>query len=83
MIRASGALERVCSVASNRWLLSAASVRVVLQARRLEWIGHFLLREIFLSQGLNPGLLQLAGGFFTAAPRGKPHGALEGAPNRE
>ena len=72
MIRLSGALERTCSVASNPWSLSAASVRGILQARRLEWVGHFLLQGIFPTQGLNAGLLQLAGGFFTTELRGKP-----------
>ena len=72
VIRPSGALERTCSVASNPWSLAAASVRGILQTRRLEWVGHFLLQGIFPTQGLNAGLLQLAGGFFTTEPHGKP-----------
>ena len=35
-----------------------SSVHGILQARILEWVGsHSLLQEIFLTQGLNPGLL--------------------------
>ena len=33
---------------------------------------HFILRGIFLTQGLNPRLLALAGGFFITEPPGKP-----------
>ena len=32
---------------------------------------HFLLQGIFATQGSNPCLLQLAGGFFTSEPPGK------------
>ena len=33
---------------------------------------HFLLQGIFQTQGSNPCLLHLAGGFFTTEPLGKP-----------
>ena len=36
---------------------SGSSVHGILRARILEWIGHFLLQEIFLTQGLNWHLL--------------------------
>ena len=32
-------------------------VHGILQARILEWVGHPLLQRIFLTQGLNLGLL--------------------------
>ena len=34
-----------------------SSVRGIFQARILEWVGHFLLQGIFLTQGWNPWLL--------------------------
>ena len=43
-----------------------SSVHGILQARRLEWICHFLFQGIFPTQGSNRHLLPLSGGFFTA-----------------
>ena len=37
--------------------LPGSSVHGIFQARILEWVAHFLLQEIFLTQELNPGLL--------------------------
>jgi len=37
--------------------LPGSSVHGILQARILEWVAIFLLQGIFLTQGLNPGLL--------------------------
>ena len=34
-----------------------SSVHGILQARTLEWVAHFLLQGIFLTQGSNPSLL--------------------------
>ena len=44
-----------------------SSVRVILQARILEWVVMPSSRGIFLTQGSNPCLMSsaLAGGFFT------------------
>ena len=39
--------------------LSRLFVQAILQARILEWAGHFLLQRIFLTQRLNPHLLHL------------------------
>ena len=45
---------------------------VALQARILEGVGcHFLLQGIFLTQGLNPSLLQSRRILFTTEPHGK------------
>ena len=46
-----------------------SSVHGILQARILEWVAHFLLQGIFLTQGLNPRLMSpaLAGRFFTTS----------------
>ena len=35
----------------------SSSVHGILQARILEWVGYSLFQGIFLTQGLNPGLL--------------------------
>ena len=37
--------------------LPGSSVHGILQARILEWVSHFLLQGIFLTQGSNLGLL--------------------------
>ena len=36
--------------------LPGSSVHGIFQARMQEWAGHFIFQEIFLTQGLNPGL---------------------------
>ena len=41
----------------------------------MEWVAHFMLQEIFLTQGLNPRLLCLLhwqADSFTTMPPGKP-----------
>ena len=45
-----------------------SSVHGILQARILEWIAISFSQGIFPTQGSNPHLLHLAGGFFTAEP---------------
>ena len=39
------------------WSPPGSSVLGILQARILEWVGHFLLQGNFPTQGSNPGLL--------------------------
>ena len=48
------------------------SVHGFLQARVLEWVAIFLLQGIFLTQGLNPGLLHWQEGSLPLVPPGKP-----------
>ena len=50
-----------CSVASSFWVLvdcspPGSTVRGILQARTLEWVGHSLLQGLFSIQGSNLGL---------------------------
>jgi len=51
------------------WSPPGSSVHRILQARIVEWVAHFLLQGIFLTQGLNPRLTSpaLAGRFFTTS----------------
>ena len=51
--------------------LPGSSVHGVFQARTLEWVCHFLLQGIFLTQGVKPVSPALADGFFTTEPPGK------------
>ena len=56
------------------WSLPGSSVHGIFQARILEYNCHFLLQDIFPTQGSNPCLLSLAFAdrFFTTEPPGKP-----------
>ena len=48
-----------------------SSVHGIAQARILEWVTISCFRGIFLTQGSNPCLAALAGGFFTTETSGK------------
>ena len=52
--------------------LSGSSVHGVFQARVLEWISHFLLQAIFLTQELNPGLLHCGQMLYRLSHQGNP-----------
>ena len=52
--------------------LPGSYVHGIFQARILEWGHHFFLPGIFLTQGLNPGLLHYR--LFTTEPPGKSQG---------
>ena len=54
--------------------LPGSSVHGIFQARILEWVAHFLLQEIFLTQGLNPGLLHCRQMFYHLSHQGSPSG---------
>ena len=54
--------------------LPGSSVHGIFQARILEWVPgcYFLLQGIFLSQGLNPGLLHCRQTFYHLSYQGSP-----------
>ena len=49
--------------------LPASSVQGILQAKILEWVA-FVLQGIFLTQGLNPGLLDCRQILYCLSPQG-------------
>ena len=54
------------------------SVHGIFQARILEWVAIFLLQGIFLTQGLNPGLLHCRQILYPPSHQGSPMDYLDG-----
>ena len=52
--------------------LPGSSIHGIFQARILEWGCHFLLQEIFLTQGLNPGLPHCRQTLYCLSHQGSP-----------
>ena len=52
--------------------LPGSTIHGVFQARILEWVGHFLLQEIFLTQELNLGLLHCGQMLYRLNHQGSP-----------
>ena len=56
---------------------SGSSKHGILQARILEWVCHFLLQEIFLTQESNPGLLHCRQMIYQLSYEGSPEGGMD------
>ena len=80
----------VCDVYINRYVKVTQScltlcnpldhiVHGILQARILEWLAVSFSSRFFPTQGLNPGLSCIAGGFLPAEPQGKPRSTRVGS----
>ena len=57
---------------------SGSSIHGILQARILEWVCHFLLQGIFLTQESNPGLLHCRQMIYQLSYEGSPEGGMDG-----
>ena len=57
---------------------SGSSIHGILQARILEWVCHFLLQGISLTQESNPGLLHCRQMIYQLSYEGSPEGGMDG-----
>ena len=73
-MKVKGKVTQLCTTLCNPMdcSLPGSSVHGIFQARILEWVGISFSKQIFLTQGLNPGLLHCRQILYHLSHQGSP-----------